>query len=111
MLFATIIYILTVGEYMIIQGSINHTYSGRRRKSGYRVQKVQPLFRAAEKPLFNNDRAGESAQYPSVPLTKYVPPADTSYKQTESKNHTVAIAYNKGGYMVISKENVKDIGR
>ena len=95
---------------MIIQGSINHTYSGRRRNVR-RVKRVEPAFRAAEKPLFNNDRAGESAQYPSVPLTKYVPPADTSYKQTESKNHTVAIAYNKGGYMVISKENVKDIGR
>jgi hypothetical protein len=40
-----------------------------------------------------------------------MPPADTSYKQTESKKHTVAIAYNKGGYMVISQENVKDIGR
>lgn len=28
-----------------------------------------------------------------------------------SKKYTVAPAYNKGGYMVIGKDNVKDIGR
>ena len=44
-------------------------------------------------------------------MTKYRPPADTSYKQEVSKNYTVAIAYNKGGYMVIPKSNIKDIGR
>jgi hypothetical protein len=95
---------------MIIHGSIKHTYSGRRRKVA-RVKKAQPVFRPATEPLLKNTRAFESAQYPSVANTKYMPPADTSYKQTESKKHTVAIAYNKGGYMVISQENVKDIGR
>ena len=29
----------------------------------------------------------------------------------ESKKFTVAPAYNKGGYQVISKTNIKDIGR
>ena len=31
--------------------------------------------------------------------------------QQESKNFTVAPAYNKGAYQVISKENIKHIGR
>jgi hypothetical protein len=44
-------------------------------------------------------------------MTKYKPPADVSYKREESRNHTVAIAYNKGGYMVIGKDNIKDIGK
>ena len=95
---------------MIIHGSISHTYSGRRRKT-QRVKKVKHTFRAADEPLFRNPRGNETAQYPSASMTKYKPPADTTYKQTESRKHTVAIAYNKGGYMVISGENVKDIGR
>jgi hypothetical protein len=34
---------------------------------------------------------------------------DRSY--TEGADFTVAPAYNKGAYQVISKENIKDIGR
>ena len=36
---------------------------------------------------------------------------DTSWKQEESKNFTVAPAYNKGAYQVITKNNIKDIGK
>tara|TARA_R110000823_G_scaffold115491_5_gene238182 strand:+ start:189 stop:485 length:297 start_codon:yes stop_codon:yes gene_type:complete len=36
---------------------------------------------------------------------------DNTYKLNESKNYTVAPAYNKSGYMVVSKKNIKDIGR
>jgi hypothetical protein len=96
---------------MIIQGSINHTYSGRRRNFLKQSKKVQPVFRTPDKPLLSNSRAEEINKYPSAPLTKYRSPVDTSYKLAESKKHTVAIAYNKGGYMVISKENVRDIGK
>jgi hypothetical protein len=35
----------------------------------------------------------------------------SNYKLEESKKFTVAPAYNKGGYQVISKTNIKDIGR
>ena len=31
--------------------------------------------------------------------------------KTYTSNHTIAPAYNKGGYQVISKECIKDIGR
>lgn len=37
--------------------------------------------------------------------------ADTSWKQEESKNFTIAPAYNKGAYQVITKNNIKDIGK
>ena len=36
---------------------------------------------------------------------------DTSYKKEVSKSYTLAPAYNKGAYQVISKENIKHIGR
>ena len=36
---------------------------------------------------------------------------DTSYKQEVSKNYTIAVAYNKGGYQVIPNDQVKYIGK
>ena len=36
---------------------------------------------------------------------------DESYKVEVSKQYTIAPAYNKGGYQVIGKDNIKDIGR
>jgi|TARA_R110000796_G_scaffold63245_4_gene146320 hypothetical protein len=93
---------------MVISGSINYSYSGRKR-SVKRTRKTEPVFRPASEPLLVAAR--EDKYYPSAPMTKYRPPADTSYKQEVSKNYTVAIAYNKGGYMVIPKSNIKDIGR
>jgi hypothetical protein len=44
-------------------------------------------------------------------INGYARTADTSYKVEESKKFTVAPAYNKSGYQVISEENIKDIGR
>ena len=34
-----------------------------------------------------------------------------NWKLEESKNFTVAPAYNKGAYQVINRNNIKDIGR
>ena len=36
---------------------------------------------------------------------------DAEMKRNESKNWTVAPAYNKGAYQVIPKTGIKDIGR
>ena len=36
---------------------------------------------------------------------------DERYKIEVSKQYTIAPAYNKGGYQVIGKNNIKDIGR
>ena len=35
----------------------------------------------------------------------------TSKKKTHKTNHTIAPAYNKGPYQVISQSNIKDIGK
>jgi len=36
---------------------------------------------------------------------------DNSEKLRISSNYTIAPAYNKGAYQVISKDSIKDIGR
>lgn len=36
---------------------------------------------------------------------------DTRYKLEISKQYPVAIAYNKGGYMVLRKEEIRDAGK
>ncbi len=41
----------------------------------------------------------------------YIDPVDTEWRIEESKNFTVAPAYNKGAYQVINKSNIKDIGK
>ena len=51
-------------------------------------------------------------KYPSYDSNKYIPTSyDDSYKKEVSQNYTVAIGYNKGGYQVIPKSEIKDIGK
>lgn len=50
-------------------------------------------------------------KYPSAPIGRYQPPKDLSYQKEVSAKYTVAIAYNKGAYQVISPDNIKDIGK
>tara|TARA_B110000858_G_scaffold195362_1_gene251596 strand:- start:1098 stop:1427 length:330 start_codon:yes stop_codon:yes gene_type:complete len=51
-------------------------------------------------------------KYPSYQgPSSYNPLPDNSYKKEESKNFTVAIGYNKGGYQVIPKNEIKHIGK
>ena len=96
---------------MIIQGSIGHTYSGRKRKKISKVKKAQKPFIPLEKskPALWTLR---DVVYKSAPLT---PPkrsnVDHSYKKEISKNYTVAIAFNKGAYQVISNSDIKHIGK
>lgn len=54
----------------------------------------------------------ETPEYPSVVSKSALPTkTDDSYKAEVSKKYTLAPAYNKGAYQVISKDNVTDIGR
>ena len=108
---------------MIIKGSMNCDRHGRKRKnrptskrrssngSGQRtfVPLVQdhslpssPILEAARK---------HREKYPSMPIGEYKPDKDTSYKKEVSKNYTVSIAYNKGAYQVIPKDDVEHIGK
>ena len=52
-------------------------------------------------------------KYPSWQGDKVAPCTveDDSYKQEISSKYTIAPAYNKGAYQVISKDSVKDIGK
>jgi hypothetical protein len=78
---------------MIIKGQMTYDQHGRRRKSKFTkaVKTKQPEWK--------------------TPMSQYSTPQDNSYKQKESKNYTVSIAYNKGAYQVIPKEEIKHIGK
>jgi hypothetical protein len=95
---------------MAIQfGSLRHSPSGRKRKplpksKGY-TPKFEPL---QESTAYRRD----TKEYKSVADTKVVEQiVDTSYRAEVSAKYTLAPAYNKGAYQVISRDNVKDIGR
>jgi hypothetical protein len=98
---------------MLLKGSLKHDTSGRKKSTsrprgevftklpdlGFRDLGASTAYRRA------------TPVYRSVPDNGYARTADTSYKVEESKKFTVAPAYNKSGYQVISEENIKDIGR
>ena len=44
-------------------------------------------------------------------LSNVIPVGVTPKREIHEHNFTIAPAYNKGAYQVISKQNVKDIGR
>ena len=68
--------------------------------------KPKPDARIEEIRAFNE-------KYPSWQGDKVAPCTveDDSYKQEISSKYTIAPAYNKGAYQVISKDSVKDIGK
>ena len=90
-------------------GSLNYSTTGRKRKplpksKGYTAE-FEPLQRTT---VYRR----ETKQYESVPNTKVVRQlVDTSYKVEVSAKYTIAPAYNKGAYQVISNTQIKDIGR
>ena len=91
----------------IMFGSLRHTYSGRKRKALPKASNYQKEFKPFEsKPVYRR----ETKQYKSVSaMASPCVVVDRSY--TKDANFTVAPAYNKGAYQVISKENIRDIGR
>ena len=99
----------------IVKGSLGYTTSGRKRKKlkvskkPYKVGKVLSSS-PAEKERLQAIREQEE-KYPSYISTKTISNFDNSYKKEISKKYTISIAYNKGGYQVISKDNIKDIGK
>ena len=68
--------------------------------------KPKPDARIEEIRAFNE-------KYPSWQGDKVAPCTveDDSYKQEISSKYTIAPAYNKGAYQVISRDSVKDIGK
>lgn len=97
--------------FMIIHGSMSHTYSGRKRKS-VRGRKTKHVVRSsATVPTYSNYR--ETPHYPSHDSMKHNTGVDANLQEKleVAKNYTVAVAYNKGAYQVVSKENIKHIGK
>tara|TARA_Y100000114_G_C11715940_1_gene305934 strand:- start:719 stop:1000 length:282 start_codon:yes stop_codon:yes gene_type:complete len=93
---------------MIINGSINHSYCGRKRKTHRKVKKVERTFR----PLVRKEvYRRETEYYPSQEMMGIASKTDDTYKKEVSQSYTLAPAYNKGAYQVIPTENIKDIGR
>lgn len=72
--------------------------------------KMDVANRDRYKDIADEDKAHRE-KYPSLMTDKAIVCEDTSYKQEISKNYTVAVAYNKGGYQVIPNDQVKYIGK
>lgn len=94
-------------------GSLRYGPNGKKRKT-----KSMSKPKAKTMADFNwstpkqNSAVRETKYYPSAPLTPVNSKAeDQSWKLEESKNFTVAPAYNKGAYQVIPKGDVKHIGK
>ena len=96
------------GVYMIVNGSINYSPSGRKRKTHRKVKKVQPAFKPLNQP---KPYRRETIEYPSQPMMGVASKAQEDYKKEVSKGYTLAPAYNKGAYQVISTDNIKHIGK
>ena len=104
-------------------GSLRYDMNGRKRKMAKmsmsspkvkaRKSDFKPL-KISQADLDRQARAQEHREkYPSMGngIGTASVSADTSWKQEESKNFTIAPAYNKGAYQVITKNNIKDIGK
>jgi hypothetical protein len=93
---------------MIVVGSINYTTSGRRRKTVTKKISKPKFVPYVPSAVYRR----ETKQYPSVLSGAMdVYKKDTSMQREISSKYTVAPAYNKGAYQVVSQENIKDIGK
>ena len=87
-------------------GSLRHTSSGRKRKPLPRAKRYTAKFQPLEqKPVYRR----ETKQYKSAEIDSIDTTVDARHEL--SSKYMIAPAYNKGAYQVITKNNVKDIGR
>lgn len=105
-----------MGMTSFYTGSLRYDIHGRKRKttSMKKSRKLQTEFKPykPEKTYAQLQMEDFNKKYKSMPMTNtYTPAQDESWKAEESKNFTIAPAYNKGAYQVINKNNIKDIGR
>ena len=88
-------------------GSLRHTSSGRKRKPLPKAKRYTPKFTEL---VVEDTYRRTTKHYSSASIMGGTcEAADRSY--ANEADFTVAPAYNKGAYQVISRENVKDIGR
>ena len=101
-------------------GGMRYSPCGRKRKTtAYKSKKRAPVKFSAYIPTqreldAHQERKAHHEKYPSYDLSKHtenLKHEDNSWKIEESKNFTVAPAYNKGAYQVIPRGEVKCIGK
>ena len=97
----------------MIHGSMRHYPNGR--KKSYNAWSKTTTHKSEFKPYtpeasFRRD----TGDYPSVSDMKQSTSNETLSREERidiSSGYTIAPAYNKGAYQVISRKNVEDIGR
>ena len=74
-------------------------------KRKYKVSRptIAPIAQSVEQLICNQQVRGSSPCGGTKPVN--------NWRLEESKKFTIAPAYNKGGYQVISKDNIKHIGK
>jgi hypothetical protein len=87
---------------MIIKGSLNYTFSGRKRRPSPK-RKTENEF----KELIIR-RKEKTSTYPSA-IPKSCSTSKKEYPQLPG--YTVSIAYNKGAYQVIPESDIRYIGK
>jgi len=101
----------------LMKGSILYTQSGRKRKVSYKATRTKRSSGVRSNPANIPQFRRETEEYPSVDdfrsssLNTFLDQESDTYKHEISSKYTVAPAFNKGAYQVISKENIKDIGK
>lgn len=101
---------------MLYTNTLRYDMNGRRRK---KQSPKGPCYKKMKAPAFNPMHASggpvrrdEGKTYKSAPIqSQCVEKIDDSFKKNVSKKYTVAPAYNKGAYQVVSNENIKHIGK
>lgn len=99
---------------MMITGSMNYTYSGRKKKSYNSKRKIKDdgstlssgSNNSSNRDSFRSHNPSDSPKSTGRNTTEYL-----EERRAISSNYTIAPAYNKGAYQVISKDNLEDIGR
>ena len=104
-----------------LTNSLRYGPTGKKRKKHFvaTVKTNHPKFKKATPTDLDHLRAEQEIQYKSI-MEEYMKSGDyptqqktvdNSWKAEESKNFTVAPAYNKGAYQVIPRKEVKHIGK
>ena len=75
----------------------------------WETNKSAPLAHSVEQLICNQQVVGSNPARGTRRIAGTKP--QTNWRLEESKNFTVAPAYNKGAYQVITKNNIKDIGK
>ncbi len=102
----------------IIYGNMRYDFKGRKRKPLPRKSSKRKATSKGETPSMS-PRMKEikefNEKYPSYSgKAKASEPAlveEDSYKEEAKSKYTVAIAYNKGSYQIIPKEDLEHIGK